>query len=67
MIVFLSYVMRCYDTVLGPYDVMAVPVQVLVCVGGFSVYTCCSIHLWCDQCVQQWHTTICPCIFDGAI
>ena len=52
---------------------MTLYLAVLLCMDGFSVYACveCSIRFWCDQCVQEWHKTMCPCVFcykfDGTI
>ena len=41
------------------------PKKVLVGIDGFSVHTGgeCSIVFWCDQCVQEWYKTFCPCVF----
>ena len=59
------YVKMLMTLYLAPYVVMTVPMQVLVCIGGFFTCTCdkCLILFWCDQCVQEWDRTICPCVF----
>ena len=43
------------DTVFGLYVVVAVSVQVLVCMGEFYMYACvqCSIVVWYDKYVQE--------------
>ena len=53
-----------YYTVFSPCMVMAIPMQVLVCIGGSSVYTCgeCSIVFQSDLCVQEWNKTIHTCV-----
>ena len=63
----------CVNDIFGPSMMMAVAMQVLVCVHGFSVYACGqgSTVFWCNQSVQEWYRIIrlyvfyCKC--DGTI
>ena len=56
-------------TIFWWHCVMAIPLQVKVCMSGFSVYCCTQtpIFIWYDQNVQKGHWTIWSWVFTGKL